>query len=201
MKVLCVTGMPGCGKEEFLRVAAEMGFSVVRMGDVVREEALRRGLPITDAAVGGMAHAERQAHGFGVWAERILPRIRGDPVLVDGLRGRAAGEREGEAIGAKSREAVAAAHHRAKPGRDILRPLHLVVLERADDQGEDGKNLDDDGGEARAGEVAGHLGLAALVAQLLDELVEGFFQAGEAGGRLRGARCRQVGGAFLWLRC
>jgi len=89
VKVVCVTGMPGCGKEEVLAVAKDLGFSIVRMGDVVREEAQRRGLPITDASVGGMAHAERQSHGYGVWAERTLPRIRGERVLVDGLRGRA----------------------------------------------------------------------------------------------------------------
>jgi len=81
--------MPGCGKEEVLSVAQELGFSIVRMGDVVREDARRRGLPITDAAVGGLAHAEREAHGYGVWAERTLPRIQGERVLVDGLRGRA----------------------------------------------------------------------------------------------------------------
>jgi dephospho-CoA kinase len=81
--------MPGCGKEEVLVVAKDLGFSIVRMGDLVREEAQRRGLPITDAAVGGMAHSEREAHGFGIWAERSLPRIRGERILVDGLRGRA----------------------------------------------------------------------------------------------------------------
>lgn len=70
-------------------MAQDFGFSIVRMGDVVREEAQRRGLPITDAAVGGMAHAERVAHGYGIWAERTLPRIRAERVLVDGLRGRA----------------------------------------------------------------------------------------------------------------
>src|SRR5437879_7616378 len=89
VRVVCLTGMPGCGKEEALTVAQTLGFSVVRMGDVVREEALRRGLPISDATVGGMAHAERQIQGMGVWAERTLPRIAGERVLVDGLRGRA----------------------------------------------------------------------------------------------------------------
>ncbi len=89
MRVVCVTGMPGCGKEEVLAVAKDLGFSIVRMGDVVREEAQRRGLPIIDAAVGGMAQAEREAHGFGVWAERTLLRIHGERVVVDGLRGRA----------------------------------------------------------------------------------------------------------------
>lgn len=81
--------MPGCGKEEILTVGRDVGFSIVRMGDVVRDEARKRGLPITDASVGGMAHAEREAHGYGIWAERTLPRIRGERILVDGLRGRA----------------------------------------------------------------------------------------------------------------
>ena len=68
-------------------MAEDLGFSIVRMGDVVREEAQRRSLPITDAAVGGMGSAEREAHGFGIWAERTLPRIHGDRIVVDGLRG------------------------------------------------------------------------------------------------------------------
>jgi len=87
MKVLCVAGMPGCGKEEFLRVATENGFTVVRMGDVVREEAARRKVGSSDEAIGGFAHAEREKHGFGVWAERTLPRITGERVTIDGLRG------------------------------------------------------------------------------------------------------------------
>lgn len=89
VRVVCVTGMPGCGKEETLTVARDVGFSVVRMGDAVREEATRRGLPMSDSAVGGLAQAEREAHGYGVWAERTLARIHGERVLIDGLRGRA----------------------------------------------------------------------------------------------------------------
>ena len=88
-KVVCVTGMPAAGKEEFVRAAEKLGVTIVRMGDVVREEARRRGLPITDAAVGGMAHQERVEHGFGIWAERTLPRLKGSRILVDGLRGKA----------------------------------------------------------------------------------------------------------------
>ncbi len=86
MKVICVTGMPAAGKEEFQKVAAREGYTIVRMGDVVREEARRRGLPITDAAVGGMAHAERETHGVAVWAERTIPHARADRVCIDGLR-------------------------------------------------------------------------------------------------------------------
>jgi len=87
VKVLCVAGMPGCGKEEFLRVASEHGFSIIRMGDVVREEAAKRGIGTSDEAIGGFAHAEREKFGFGIWAERTLPRVRGERVAIDGLRG------------------------------------------------------------------------------------------------------------------
>lgn len=72
-----------------MRVARKLGFSVIRMGDIVRAEARRRGLPLTDAAVGGMAHQERVEFGFGIWAERTAPHLRGTKVLIDGLRGKA----------------------------------------------------------------------------------------------------------------
>ncbi len=78
--------MPAAGKEEFQKVAADEGYTIVRMGDVVREEAKRRGLPITDAAVGGMAHEEREKHGRAVWAERTLPHVTAERVCIDGLR-------------------------------------------------------------------------------------------------------------------
>jgi predicted ATPase len=65
-KVIVLTGMPGAGKEEFVRVALEAGYGVLRMGDVVREEAGRRGTAMDDHGVGGFANLERQGHGPGV---------------------------------------------------------------------------------------------------------------------------------------
>src|SRR3990170_978906 len=91
--------MPGCGKEELIRVAQELGFSVVRMGDTVREEAARRMLGTSDEAIGGFAHREREAHGYGVWAERTLPRVVGEHILIDGLRGSAELEAFRKALG------------------------------------------------------------------------------------------------------
>ncbi|MFQ6060365.1 MAG: AAA family ATPase [Thermoplasmata archaeon] len=86
-KVICITGMPGSGKEEFLKVARGMGFTIVRMGDLVREEARRRGLELDDQSVGGLANEEREKHGRGIWAQRTLPRIEGNLVIIDGIRG------------------------------------------------------------------------------------------------------------------
>lgn len=78
--------MPAAGKEEFQQVASEEGYVIVRMGDVVREEARRRKLPIKDASVGGMAHEERVKHGAAVWAERTIPHVHAERVCIDGLR-------------------------------------------------------------------------------------------------------------------
>src|SRR5438093_12153636 len=96
------------------------------MGDVVREEAQRRGLPITDAAVGGMAHAEREAHGFGIWAERTLPRVHGERVVVEGLRGRAELEVFRKAFG----EALAVVAVHASPK---TRHERMLRRKRSDD--------------------------------------------------------------------
>jgi dephospho-CoA kinase len=87
LKVIAVTGMPGSGKEEFVSVAIEMGISVLRMGDVVREYVRKQGLELTDDNIGRVANKERKEHGLGIWAERTVPQVSGEKVLIDGIRG------------------------------------------------------------------------------------------------------------------
>lgn len=88
VRVICVTGMPGCGKEEFVQAAQERGLPVIRMGDIVRAEAERRGVRFSDETVGGMAHEERVKHGFGIWAGRTIPHVKQETSVIDGIRGR-----------------------------------------------------------------------------------------------------------------
>jgi dephospho-CoA kinase len=78
--------MPGAGKEEFVKVAIEGGFSVIRMGDVVWMEASERGISSDDQGVGAFVHAERQIHGYDIWARRTVERIARDPTIIDGCR-------------------------------------------------------------------------------------------------------------------
>ncbi|HNX48021.1 MAG TPA: AAA family ATPase [Methanomassiliicoccales archaeon] len=85
MGVLILTGMPGAGKEELVSVALELGYQVRRMGDVVRAEALRNGIPPQE--VGKFAHEERQRHGYDIWAKRIVPLVGEGDTLIDGCRG------------------------------------------------------------------------------------------------------------------
>lgn len=51
MKIIGVTGMPGSGKGVVSGVARNLGFEVVRMGDVIREEAQKRGSSIGETAI------------------------------------------------------------------------------------------------------------------------------------------------------
>ena len=72
MKLILVTGMPGSGKEELLRMADSKGISYLRMGDTVREcykgsDAYRKGFNVVE-----YADNERKAFGDGIWAKRTL---------------------------------------------------------------------------------------------------------------------------------
>jgi len=71
MKVIGVTGMPGSGKSVVSRVADSMGMKVVRMGDVIRNEAQRRNEP-----PGKVAVELRQEYGEFVVAERCVEFIK-----------------------------------------------------------------------------------------------------------------------------
>jgi dephospho-CoA kinase len=85
--ILVIAGMPGAGKEEFVTVAKEHGYDVVRMGDVVRAEAKRQGVAATDQGIGGFASSERQKHGFDIWALRAVEHVKNDRTIIDGSRG------------------------------------------------------------------------------------------------------------------
>jgi len=86
MKLIVTVGMPGSGKDELLEIARAIGLATLKMGDLVRDETRRRGLPLTNANVGRIASEEREKHGGGVWAQRALPKLTETRMLVDGCR-------------------------------------------------------------------------------------------------------------------
>ncbi len=84
-----LVGMPGSGKSLVVEVAQQRSYSVVTMGDVVREETLKFGLELTPANVGKVMLELRKSHGDGVVAEKCILKIEqqtNKKVLVDGLR-------------------------------------------------------------------------------------------------------------------
>ncbi|MDD5616392.1 MAG: dephospho-CoA kinase [Candidatus Methanoperedens sp.] len=89
MKLIAFVGMPGSGKSEASTVARSMKIPVVSMGDVVREEAAKRGLPSTDENIGGIGTELRKNEGMDAISKRCVPKIRAhetDVVVIDGTR-------------------------------------------------------------------------------------------------------------------
>ena len=90
MTVICVTGMPGAGKGEAVRILSEeKGVPVVRMGDIVWEWVEKAGLPLKPSVVGPFASEERERYGNDIWARRCVERVKevmSPDVVIDGVR-------------------------------------------------------------------------------------------------------------------
>jgi len=87
--VIGVAGMPGAGKAVLRRVAESMDYSVVVMGDEIREETKRRGLEPTPENIGKVMIGLREEEGATAVTRRCTPKIeeaQSDIVLVDGVR-------------------------------------------------------------------------------------------------------------------
>lgn len=88
--VIGLTGMPGAGKSAVLvETAQELGYAVVVMGDIIREETTSRGLELNPKNVGKVMLELRTAHGDNVIAEKCVPKIEqkeSPKVLVEGIR-------------------------------------------------------------------------------------------------------------------
>jgi dephospho-CoA kinase len=87
--VVGLVGMPGSGKSLVVLTAQELGYAIVVMGDVIRQETRNRGLELTPQNVGKVMLELRQEKGNYVIAQQCVPKIRGQnnpKVLIDGLR-------------------------------------------------------------------------------------------------------------------
>jgi dephospho-CoA kinase len=87
--VVGVAGMPGSGKAAVKEIVREMGYSVVVMGDEIREEAERRKLKPTQKILGQLMLELRKDEGEAAVARRCIPKIElaeEKVVLVDGIR-------------------------------------------------------------------------------------------------------------------
>lgn len=88
-KLIVIVGMPGSGKAMASRVARDLGYPVLVCGDVIREEAKKRGLPPTPENIGILMLKIREEEGRAVVACRLIPRIQAqcsNVVVVEGAR-------------------------------------------------------------------------------------------------------------------
>lgn len=90
---MCLTGMPGAGKSTVAAVLKEKGFSVIIMGDIVREEAVRRNMELTDTNLGNLMIKLREQMGPGAIAHLIIKKMEEcnfnhetNNLVIDGIR-------------------------------------------------------------------------------------------------------------------
>lgn len=85
--MIIITGMPGSGKDEFVKVAKKLGYLDVHMGDTVKKFAADNDIPLNDKSIGSFATGERKKEGMDVWARRTGTAITNPKdTIVDGLR-------------------------------------------------------------------------------------------------------------------
>ena len=87
--VVVLAGMPGSGKSLVVDTARKSGYDAVLMGDVVREEAKKRGVEPDAENIGKIMLELRQTEGKAVIARRCVPKVVSttrQKVIVDGIR-------------------------------------------------------------------------------------------------------------------
>jgi dephospho-CoA kinase len=87
--VVGLGGMPGSGKSIVVETAKDLGYYIVMMGDVVREQTRLCGLEPTPHNVGKVMLELRAQEGNYVIAKKCIPKIEQQPstrVLIDGIR-------------------------------------------------------------------------------------------------------------------
>jgi len=87
--VICVAGMPASGKGVFIEEARKKSLPVYVMGDIVREETLRRGLKLTPHNLNMVAEDLRKKYGKEAIAKKIVEKIRKtkhNTIIIDGVR-------------------------------------------------------------------------------------------------------------------
>ena len=87
--VLVIVGMPGAGKSLASHVASQMKIPVFVSGDIIREEARRKGLTPDKKNLGQLMLKIRRTEGMGAVAKRVIPMIEDSAstiVVYEGAR-------------------------------------------------------------------------------------------------------------------
>ena len=87
-KVIGIVGLPGSGKSTALEFVKKIA-PIITMGDVIRDEVIRRGLEITPVTLGEISKQIRSESGSQIIAQKCIDeikRINEATVFVDGIR-------------------------------------------------------------------------------------------------------------------
>ncbi|BAA30105.1 dephospho-CoA kinase [Pyrococcus horikoshii] len=89
--IILLVGMPGSGKGEVAKAFRRRGIPVISMGDAIREEAEKRGIPKTPEGLKYVSLKVREELGPGAVAILTIPKVRGiikrkGIVVIEGVR-------------------------------------------------------------------------------------------------------------------
>ncbi|KKU81474.1 MAG: hypothetical protein UY07_C0017G0012 [Parcubacteria group bacterium GW2011_GWA1_47_8] len=85
MIILGITGYPSSGKDTVANYLVEKGFTHISTGDLIREEMMKKGIPLDRAHMQEFANEMRKVHGPGYLALEAIKRVFGN-TIVSGLR-------------------------------------------------------------------------------------------------------------------
>lgn len=92
MKIIGFCGLPGSGKTTAIEAVSDLG-KVITMGDVIRNELLKRNIEPSDDNLGEMAKKLRNEGGEEIIAEKCVELIekcgQSDVIFIDGIRSKA----------------------------------------------------------------------------------------------------------------
>jgi dephospho-CoA kinase len=74
--ILAIVGMPGSGKSVVAKHLRARGMPVIRFGQIITDEVLRRGLPLTPENEQLIREDLRRKYGMDVCARRSLPMLQ-----------------------------------------------------------------------------------------------------------------------------
>ena len=84
-----IVGMPGAGKSTLSACGKRMGFDVIVMGDIVREETAKRGLKPTPQNIGRTMLNLRREEDSEVIAKKCIQqilKIKNHLIMIEGIR-------------------------------------------------------------------------------------------------------------------
>ncbi|MGC8923701.1 MAG: AAA family ATPase [Candidatus Micrarchaeia archaeon] len=92
MKIVCITGMRGCGKTVFGEVAKEMGYKVHEMSDIVRDMMKNENIMIDNRNIREYAKSIRERYGKNIVAVKMVEKIMREDmnlplIVIVGIRG------------------------------------------------------------------------------------------------------------------
>ncbi len=91
-KLIAIVGMPGSGKSLVSKAAINLNLPVYSCGDVIREEAIKKGLSLTHENLSKIMIEIREKNGAAAVVKKLIPKIMMDNkevAVVEGVRSRA----------------------------------------------------------------------------------------------------------------